>query len=51
MTPEEKKRWLQMAMPLMANMMQMDAREAMNYFATKYKAKTGSQIRRRGRSR
>jgi uncharacterized protein (DUF302 family) len=41
MTPEEKKRWLQMAMPLMANMMQMDAREAMNYFATKYKAKPG----------
>lgn len=41
LTPEEKKRWLQMAMPLMANMMQMDAREAMNYFAVKYKAKPG----------
>ena len=41
MTEEEKRRWLQMAMPLMANMMQMDAREAMNYFATKYKAKPG----------
>lgn len=39
--PEEKKRWLQMAMPMMANMMQMDAREAMNYFAVKYKAKPG----------
>lgn len=39
--PEEKKRWLQMAMPMMANMMQMDAREAMNYFAIKYKAKAG----------
>ncbi|MCA1926300.1 MAG: DUF302 domain-containing protein [Thiobacillus sp.] len=39
--PEEKKRWLQMAMPMMANMMQMDAREAMNYFATKYKARAG----------
>jgi uncharacterized protein (DUF302 family) len=39
--PEEKKRWLQMAMPMMANMMQMDAREAMNYFAVKYKAKAG----------
>lgn len=39
--PEEKKRWLQMAMPTMANMMQMDAREAMNYFAVKYKAKPG----------
>ena len=40
-TPEEKKRYLQMAMPLMANMMKMDAREAMNYFAVKYKAKPG----------
>ena len=39
--PEEKKRWLQMAMPMMANMMQMDAREAMNYFAIKYQAKAG----------
>lgn len=39
--PEEKKRWLQMAMPMMANMMQMDAREAMNYFAVKYKARAG----------
>ena len=39
--PEEKKRWLQMAMPMMANMMQMDAREAMNYFAVKIKAKPG----------
>lgn len=39
--PEEKKRWLQMAMPMMANMMQMDAREAMNYFAVKYKVKPG----------
>ena len=41
LTPEERKRWLQMAMPMMANMMQMDAREAMNYFAVKYKAKPG----------
>ena len=41
LTPEEKKRWLKMAMPMMANMMQMDAREAMNYFAVKYKAKPG----------
>ncbi|MBT9590221.1 MAG: DUF302 domain-containing protein [Thiobacillus sp.] len=38
-TPEEKKRWLQMAMPMMANMMQMDAREAMNFFVVKYRAK------------
>jgi uncharacterized protein (DUF302 family) len=41
LTPEEKKRWLQMAMPMMASMMQMDAREAMNHFAVKYKAKPG----------
>jgi uncharacterized protein (DUF302 family) len=41
LTPEEKKRWLRLAMPMMANMMQMDAREAMNYFAVKYKAKPG----------
>ncbi|MGA7179227.1 MAG: DUF302 domain-containing protein [Thiobacillaceae bacterium] len=37
----EKRRYLKMAMPLMANMMKMDAREAMNYFAIKYKAKPG----------
>jgi uncharacterized protein (DUF302 family) len=41
LTPEEKKRWLQMAMPMMASMMQMDAREAMNHFAVKYQAKPG----------
>jgi uncharacterized protein (DUF302 family) len=41
LTPEEKKRWLQLAMPMMANLMQMDAREAMNHFAVKYKAKPG----------
>jgi uncharacterized protein (DUF302 family) len=38
-SPEEKKRYLQMAMPMMANMMQLDAREAMNYMVVKYKAK------------
>ncbi len=41
LAPEEKKRWLQLAMPMMANMMRMDAREAMNYFAVKYKARPG----------
>lgn len=41
LSTEEKKRWLQMAMPMMANMMQMDAREAMNYFTVKYKVKPG----------
>jgi uncharacterized protein (DUF302 family) len=40
-SPEEKKRYLQMAMPLMANMMRVDAREAMNFMAVKYKAKPG----------
>jgi uncharacterized protein (DUF302 family) len=38
---EEKRRFLRMAMPMMANMMKLDAREAMNYFAVKYKAKAG----------
>lgn len=40
-SPEEKKRYLQIAMPMMANMMQLDAREAMNYMVVKYKAKPG----------
>lgn len=40
-TPEERKRYLQMAMPMMANMMQLDAREAMNYMVVKYQAKPG----------
>ncbi len=39
--PEEKRRYMQMAMPMMANMMQLDAREAMNYMVVKYKAKPG----------
>lgn len=39
--PEEKQRWLQMAMPMTANMMKMDARAAMNYFAFKIKARPG----------
>jgi len=41
LTPEEKERWRKMVMPMMAHLMQMDAREAMNYFAVKYKAKPG----------
>ena len=41
LTPEEKNRWFEMAMPAMSSLMQMDAREAMNYFAVKYKAKPG----------
>ena len=38
---DEKRRYVRMAMPMMANMMQLDAREAMNYFAVKYKARPG----------
>lgn len=41
LTPEERKRWRETAMPMMANMMQMDAREVMNHFAVKLKAKPG----------
>lgn len=41
LTPEERQRWLQMAMPVVGSMMQVDAREAMNHFAVKYKAKPG----------
>ena len=41
LTPEEKNRWFEMAMPAMSSLMQMDAREAMNYFALKYKARPG----------
>lgn len=41
LTPEEQKRWLRMAMPMMGNTMRMDAREAMNHFALKYKVQPG----------
>lgn len=41
LTPAEKARWLQTAMPMMSHLMQMDAREAMNHFAVKYKARPG----------
>ncbi len=41
LTPEEKQRWLQLAMPMTNNMAQMDAREVVNHFAVKYKAKPG----------
>jgi len=41
LTPEERQNWLQMAMPMVGNMMQVDAREAMNHFAVKYQAKSG----------
>jgi uncharacterized protein (DUF302 family) len=41
LTPEEKKRWQQLAMPMTTHMAAMDAREAVNHFAFKYKAKPG----------
>lgn len=39
--PQERMRWRQMTMPLMERMMQMDAREVINHFAVKLKAKPG----------
>lgn len=41
LTPEERKRWRETAMPAMASMAQMDAREVMNHFAVKHQAKPG----------
>lgn len=39
--PEERKRWQAFANPVVANLMQVDAREAINHFAVKYEAKPG----------
>ena len=41
LTPEERKRWRETAMPAMASLAQMDAREVVNHFAIKYQAKPG----------
>jgi uncharacterized protein (DUF302 family) len=41
LTPEEKQEWLKLAMPMTTTMAQMDARETVNHFAVKYKAKPG----------
>jgi len=41
LTPEERKHWRETAMPAMASLAQMDAREVMNRFAVKLKAKPG----------
>jgi uncharacterized protein (DUF302 family) len=38
---EEKRRMMKLAMPMMSNMMRLDAREAINYSALKVKAKPG----------
>ena len=40
-TPEERKRWQQFSNPVIANLMQVDAREAINHFAVKIEAKPG----------
>jgi uncharacterized protein (DUF302 family) len=40
-TQEEKIRMMQMAMPMMTNLMGMQMADSMNYFARKYKAKKG----------
>lgn len=39
--PEERKRYLRMAMPTVSSMMQLDAREALNYMVVKYPARPG----------
>jgi uncharacterized protein (DUF302 family) len=41
LTPEEKQTWRQLAMPMTTRMAQMDARETVNHFAVKYKARPG----------
>ena len=41
LTPEEKQRWQQLAMPMTTHMAQMDARETVNHFAIKYQAMPG----------
>src|SRR3569832_225558 len=39
LTPEEKSRWLQTAMPMMSQLMKMDARETKFFFVFLFKAK------------
>ena len=41
LTPAEKQRMMEMAMPMLGNMMKLDAREAMNWFAAKVQARPG----------
>lgn len=41
LTAEERKRWRQAAMPMLEYLAQMDAREVINHFAVKLKAKPG----------
>ena len=41
LSPDEKQRWQQLAMPMTTHMAQMDARETVNHFAIKYQARPG----------
>lgn len=41
LSPEERQRWREAALPTTAQMMKMDARAAMNYYALKRKARPG----------
>lgn len=41
LSPEERKRWRAAAMPMLERLAQMDAREVVNHFALKMKAKPG----------
>jgi uncharacterized protein (DUF302 family) len=41
LSPAERKRWLELAMPTLGNTAKLDAREALNHFAIKYKARPG----------
>ena len=41
LSPEERQRWREAALPTTARMMKMDAREAMNYYALKLRARPG----------
>lgn len=41
LTPEDRRRWRQAAMPMLERLAQMDAREVVNHFAIKFKARSG----------
>ena len=41
LTPEERQRWLRLALPVLGDTMKLDAREAVNHFAIKYRARAG----------
>jgi Uncharacterized conserved protein len=41
LTPAERRRWLELAMPTLRDTTRLDAREALNHFAIKYQARPG----------